>query len=530
MGVKTDLLEVASKVGISQPLIFAYDRVHGGSELTPKLHVTDEIRDFKLNEEDRKGYVLLTLIPGNSSLNTFTLATAFQLKGYDPIVLYNNGLLPIKPSLRYYMNATAAIELQRYILNIYKDKFGIHLVSIREILGDKYSCEIADNLNHIRSFEYNNIDLSPYAVASTRKYLQRYTLDENNTRTIEAYRGFLKGAAILADATQQIIDDFDIVAALLIEPAYIHGGVAAEACSNNNVEAYTRGGGYQHGKISFGRASNRNPFPNFADEELVSKALDTGLSEFQKRRIREVMQRRETGDIVRTHYTTDNQESIDVPEDRLVGVFSHLLWDGALAPQQAIYGDIFDWLEDTIEIGAELEETHFVIKAHPAELSKGSDQRIGDWLDENYETLPANFTVLPPDTDINTYSLIRDLDAGIVYASTVGLEMAFNGVPVVTGGYPPYHGFGITHDPATRSAYRKRIGEIDQIECSENMEKRAERFAYLLFILKEFDYPYSSIKNNQHIYISREKILSNDNVNIIIGNILNGREVIKSVC
>lgn len=528
MGTKSSLLEFSSYIGISQQLIKAYDIVSGGRELTPKLHVDDDIREFELDRKDQKGNIFLTLIPGSSPLVTFTLATAFQIKGYNPIVLYNDGMLPIKPSLRYYSNGQKAIESQRYKIGKFEKNFNIEAHSLQEILGKNYTCDIDADMQSIGTVEYKNINISEYAIGSTRKYLQRYSLNPDDQRTLKSYQKFLTGAAILADATQQIINEFDIVAALVTEEAYIHGGVPIEVCSNENIEAYVRGNGYQYGKVSFGRASNRTPKTNFSDKKTVVKALATELSRFQKKRIQELMRRREYGQVVRTHYTTtNNQTSIGVDEDVTVGVFSHLLWDAALSPQQAIYDDLFEWLSDTIEVGSKMEDTHFVIKAHPAEAIKGTDQSLYDWISSKYKELPANFSLLPPDTDVNTYSLIQELDAGIIYASTVGLEMVFNAVPVVVGGYPPYHGFGVTYDPSTQEEYKKLISNVGNLECFEDMKTKAERFAYLLFISKCFDYPYSSVEYGQHIYISEDKILSNDNINHIANKILAGGEVIK---
>jgi hypothetical protein len=527
MNFKLKLLEFASKLGISQPMISVHNSLNLGDNHIPELHVSNDLQRLKLKKEDRNGHVILTLLPGNNPLNTFTLAMSFKLKGYSPIILYNDGMLPIKPSVRYYTNNNVVMELQRYKIKIFAEEFGISPVSIHDVLGENYSSSIRDDIDQIKSFHYGEIDLSPFAVASTRKYLQKYTLNEKNDETIDTYRGFIEGGAIIADATQQIINEYDVAAAIITEPAYIHGGVPAEVCANNKVNAYTRNSGYQYGKMQFGRATNRYSNPSFANEEIVQKVLNSRLSALQKGRIREIMKHRETGDILGRHFTTNNESSVDSSKDCIVGIFSHLLWDAALAPQQAIYQNIFNWLEDTIEVGSQMKETHFVIKSHPAELSIGTNQRVGDWIDAEYDSLPSNFTFLPPDTDVNTYSLIRDLDAGIVYASTVGLEMAYNGVPVVTGGYPPYHGFGLTYDPSTQAEFRNKVERIDQLECSKPMIKKAKRFAYLLFVSKAFDYPYSSIDLGQHAYVSREKLLTNEIINEITSKILNGEEVIK---
>jgi capsule polysaccharide export protein KpsC/LpsZ len=214
----------------------------------------------------------------------------------------------------------------------------------------------------------------------------------------------------------------------------------------------------------------------------------------------------------------------------LVGIFSHLPWDAALEPEQALYGNFYDWLDDTIEVASQKEETQFILKAHPAEKIRGTNEGVGNWIEENHAPLPDNIDFLPPDTDVNTYALIEDLDAGIVYASTVGLEMALDGVPVLVGGYPPYHGFGITHDPSSKSEYIEKLQNIENLEHGEERQKRAWRFAYFHFICKHLDFP-PLAKPEEEVHLEHEDFVGEGSVYAsIVDQILNGEAVIQPGC
>lgn len=518
--------------GQAQNVISIYESVAGDTPWSPNIVIDDIIRNYTIEECDYKGDVLFPLIPGYGShrLRFCILGHAFRVNGYEPIILRDDDNLPINTALTVNKKQKwLKRESIQYATKKYPQIFGFKTVSIGDVLEDSKLPDI-NNEALYEPYEYNGIDISKCASASTKKYLKVYDLDISTKDTRDIYKEFLRGAMLLADATENIIHDCDLEATIVPEASYIQGKIPMKLCEKAGIKAYTSSGGYHEGKLILGRSTTRVPMPQFEDEAVVSKAVETELSVKEKQRINAIMEKRETGDVTRVKYTPDTDSSVDATEKKIAGVFSHLLWDGALEPEQATYGDIYEWLNDTIEVGKEMSSTHFVIKAHPAEEIRGTNESVIDWIDEHHAPLPDNFTILPPDTDVDTYALIRELDIGLVYASTVGLEMAFNGIPVVTGGYPPYHGFKITHDPESKSEYRNLVKNLDELDCDRERKKRAQRFAYFLFICKHFDFPYTA-KSEEEIEISHEEIATEDSSsNIIVHKILNGESVIRPDC
>jgi hypothetical protein len=85
---------------------------------------------------------------------------------------------------------------------------------------------------------------------------------------------------------------------------------------------------------------------------------------------------------------------------------------------------------------------------------------------------------------------MSDLDAGIVYNSTVGLEMAYEGIPVIVAGNTHYRGHGITFDPVDRRGYFEKIDSVDDLSVSPEMEERSRRYAHYLFVTKHIEFPF----------------------------------------
>jgi hypothetical protein len=375
--------------------------------------------------------------------------------------------------------------------------------------------------------KYCGIDISTTSLASTRQELRQYSIDLENESHYKMYSKHLIRGRMIAEATTKLINRFEYVAVIAWDVHYNRGRIPLKICDKNGIKAYTHETGYDKGYVGYGNMRNRFPNWRYMNKEMVDKILNTSLSTDNRKEIDNVMSKREANDPDYNEHTIGANSSINTSDNHIVGVFSHLLWDGALEPEQAIYSDFYDWLEDTIRVGANIENAEFIIKSHPAESIRGTNEKLIDWIDKNYSDLPKNFTFLSSDTDVDTYQLINELDTGVVYASTVGLEMVFNGVPVITGGYPPYRDLGITIDPDTKNEYRNRLRQIKEYECNKEQTARARRFAHILFCGKQLEFPhlYEYLSDgNKQITISHGEIL--DGLNPVVEQIVNDEEVL----
>jgi len=83
-----------------------------------------------------------------------------------------------------------------------------------------------------------------------------------------------------------------------------------------------------------------------------------------------------------------------------------------------------------------------------------------DVVKKTLPELPEFIHVIEPAEKVNTYDLIELADLGLVYTTTVGLEMALRGIPVVVAGQTHYRGRGFTYDPASWVEYFKMLGRI----------------------------------------------------------------------
>nr|MBP7355540.1 hypothetical protein [Longilinea sp.] len=112
--------------------------------------------------------------------------------------------------------------------------------------------------------------------------------------------------------------------------------------------------------------------------------------------------------------------------------------------------------------------------------------------------LPEHIRVIKPDEKINTYDLVDVADLGLVYTTTVGMEMAMNGVPVIVAGKTHYRNRGFTHDPDSWVAYFKLLGHLLENPAEQRLTReqvqRAWQYAYAFFFHYPRPFPWHLVK------------------------------------
>jgi hypothetical protein len=161
-------------------------------------------------------------------------------------------------------------------------------------------------------------------------------------------------------------------------------------------------------------------------------------------------------------------------------------WGGAFPSQEA-------WIEATVAYFARRPNLQLVIRVHPNTGSvraiRSNPQELA-YFATLANRLPANVRLVGSPATVSSYGLAAAADVGLIWYSTVGLEMAAMGRTVVRagGGWCPGKSF-LRHadDPA---AYERLLNEIaarPEIAMAETAA--AWRFAYLFFLRQSQPFP-----------------------------------------
>lgn len=168
---------------------------------------------------------------------------------------------------------------------------------------------------------------------------------------------------------------------------------------------------------------------------------------------------------------------------------TNVLGDSLTLGRQVFSKSMAEWISRTVQYFAGRDDVQLVIRVHPGEvLTHG--QSMVDVVHHVLPRLPDHIRMVGPKDQLNTYDLFEVADLGLVYTTTVGLEMALAGLPVIVTGQTHYRKRGFTYDPDSWVMYYKQMGQIletpKNYRLSPNEVDLAWRYAYRFF----FEYPH----------------------------------------
>lgn len=167
---------------------------------------------------------------------------------------------------------------------------------------------------------------------------------------------------------------------------------------------------------------------------------------------------------------------------------TNVVGDSLALGRQVFTHGMEDWLTETVQRFAAEPGVQLVIRVHPGEMVAVGQPSV-EIVRSALGKVPAHIVLVPPDSPLNTYDLMPLARLGLVYTSTVGLEMAMVGIPVVVAGQTHYRGKGFTWDPSSRRAYHEIVRKLlrgGAVGLARPKIALAWRYAYRFF----FEYPF----------------------------------------
>jgi len=183
---------------------------------------------------------------------------------------------------------------------------------------------------------------------------------------------------------------------------------------------------------------------------------------------------------------------------------ANVLGDSLTLGRHIFSDSMTEWMIRTIEYFIKRPDLQFIIRIHPGEQI-GWGPSVFDILTEKFPTLPENIHLLPADAKVNTYDLVDIADIGLVFTTTVGMEMAMVGLPVIVAGETHYRKKGFTLDASTWDSYFLTLDDV--LEAPENYRLTREQvesawtYAYRFF----FEYPQPFPWHVQHFWEDEKK-------------------------
>ncbi|MEI8292951.1 MAG: tetratricopeptide repeat protein [bacterium] len=156
-----------------------------------------------------------------------------------------------------------------------------------------------------------------------------------------------------------------------------------------------------------------------------------------------------------------------------------------------------EWISATIDFISRQKNLALIIRAHP---NMGSDTSSGFNRDEiNYfkqlkDGLPENVLLIESHERINTYEILRFAEAGLVFATTLSIEMACRGLPVVAAGNPGWSNCPLVASVESREDYLKKLAALHDSKPTGTklleLVRGAYRLAHAYYFKSSIKFPF----------------------------------------
>ena len=360
--------------------------------------------------------------------------------------------LDAAPPCRSCMDRSAAFFPAKKVLPLERD-----WVVFRQAAGTVKDM----NLEHLQSWEFEGLPLGQLCLPGLRWALRRHHLgDDPPTRAM--YRQYLASAASLAAEFDALIEESTPMALLVFNGIFYPEAVARAVARKRGVPVITHEVGLQPYSAYFSHAD-----ATFRDLESVSAPP---LTREEDERLSRYLTDRRSGNFTMAGIRfwpemqplpSDLMEAME-HHARTVSIFTNVVFDTSQVHANVVFSDMFAWLNELKPHIRDHPEALFIIRAHPDEdrAGKASRESVADWYTASELPSISNVAFYGPGALIDSYELIDRSDAILTYNSSIGLEAAIMGKPVLVAGRARFSASGAVIAPTGRAAYSESLGSL----------------------------------------------------------------------
>jgi len=330
------------------------------------------------------------------------------------------------------------------------------------------SSELKKEINHLRleqllAFNYRGYPLGEIVLPSLRWILRRHNLlDDDPTRFIS--KVYILSAFSMLQEFERLLDEVHPRAVVVFNGMFYPEALARWAAVKRGVPVITHEVGMQPFSAFF-TYGDATAYP-------VALAENFTLSDRQNKRLDDYLAKRFQGDFITAgikfwpeiHELGSEFWQKATKFKQFVPVFTNVIFDTSQAHANVVFPHMFAWLDMVLQEIREHPDTLFVIRAHPDELRPGKEscESVAQWMDKHDVAKLANVTFIHSNEMISSYELIEHAKFVMVYNSTVGLEAAIKGKPVLCAGKARYTQVPMVYFPGTTDEFQNMMRKFLQ--------------------------------------------------------------------
>ncbi|MDD2923036.1 MAG: hypothetical protein PHQ36_12195, partial [Anaerolineales bacterium] len=138
----------------------------------------------------------------------------------------------------------------------------------------------------------------------------------------------------------------------------------------------------------------------------------------------------------------ETRKALNLDDRPVVMLAANVLGDSLTLGRDIFAASMTEWITKTVQYFAKRDDVQMVIRVHPGEKLVPQAKSMGTVVREALAEIPDHIHIIGALDKINTYDLIEIAHVGLAYTTTVGLETAMNGRPVISCGQTHYRARG----------------------------------------------------------------------------------------
>jgi hypothetical protein len=428
------------------------------------------------------------------------LAHAVQRRGGAPVFAYCGGRLPICDVMP--VNAAPPMpchSCREYAAGAIRAA-GFEAVAMHDVMDVGISVKIARrrvaglaSVAECESYMDQGLPLGRLVRISVAWFLSRGTLSET-PQVLETYRSFLVSGIVAARGLRAVLERTGAKRVFMLNGTFFAENILSALAEQRGLPFGT----YEKGFIRDGVVMTPSAPASrlMVPPEAWEQARITPLTTVEAEAIDTYLDERRRGGGALDNFWRDRNEDAGLIRRQLhletgrplVVMFCNILWDSAVLERDIAFPSMGDWVVGGIRWAQAHPEVDLVIRIHPAEVklrNHPTRERMAEHISASVSELPPNVRVIEAEDPTSSYVFMEEAAVGLVYTSTVGLELAARGIPVVVAADTHYRGRGFTLDPATQDAYWAALdgvlGSPPNAAERDRIRDLARRYAVLFF-------------------------------------------------
>jgi hypothetical protein len=330
--------------------------------------------------------------------------------------------------------------------------------------------------------EMLSIPLGALCLPGLRWILRRHHLnDDEPTRYF--LREYIRSAWSIARAFDAALETVQPRAVLVFNGQFFPEATAKWVAKQRGVRVITQEVGFQPKSVFF-TEGEATAYP-------ISIPEDFELNEAQNARLDAYLQQRFRGNFSMAGIKfwagmqglDEDFLALAARFEQIVPVFTNVVFDTSQPHANVLFEDMFTWLDGLLEVMKRHPRTLFVVRAHPDETRPGKEaaESVQAWAQARGIASLPNVRFVPSQEQISSYELIERAKVTIIYNSTIGLEAAILGKPVLAAGkarFTPYPCVFFPNSAAEYWAQLEQFLSAPQVSVPAHFRRNARRFLY----------------------------------------------------